>query len=171
MLTVRHATLTSTSFFRSAREGPKVSHYIINVSDESSKLIYRIGDKTFFCMKDLLNFYKQRLLDTSPLVQIVSVVVLLLPPPQWARRSVHFLFSVSQASRANEVQIRRQGKDPRENIGIARSLPTLQDEEDLPFKKGQILMVIKKVEPLWWLARDTNGEQGMIPANYVEYLR
>lgn len=53
------------------REGPKVSHYIINISSENTKSIYKIGDKTFSNMKDLLNFYKQRLLDTSPLVRIV----------------------------------------------------------------------------------------------------
>lgn len=46
-----------------------------------------------------------------------------------------------------------------------------QDDEDLPFKKGQILMIIKKVEPLWWLARNSYGDKGMIPANYVEYIR
>ncbi len=53
------------------REGSKVSHYIINIVQENSKSIYKIGDKTFSNMKDLLNFYKQRLLDTSPLVRIV----------------------------------------------------------------------------------------------------
>jgi hypothetical protein len=32
-------------------------------------------------------------------------------------------------------------------------------------------MIIKKVEPLWWLARNSTGDKGMIPANYVEYIR
>jgi hypothetical protein len=54
------------------REGSKVSHYIINVTQELSQSIYKIGDKTFSSMKELLNFYKQRLLDTSPLTRIVS---------------------------------------------------------------------------------------------------
>ncbi|CAF5159742.1 unnamed protein product, partial [Rotaria magnacalcarata] len=53
------------------KEGSKVSHYIINVCQENSTSIYKIGDKTFSSMKDLLNFYKQRLLDISPLVRIV----------------------------------------------------------------------------------------------------
>ncbi len=57
------------------REGLKVSHYIINVFKEHSKSIYKIGDKTFSNMKDLLNFYKQRLLDTSPLVRIVCLKI------------------------------------------------------------------------------------------------
>jgi len=57
------------------REGSKVSHYIINVTQELSKSIYKIGDKTFSNMKELLTFYKQRLLDTSPLVRIVSYLI------------------------------------------------------------------------------------------------
>jgi hypothetical protein len=32
-------------------------------------------------------------------------------------------------------------------------------------------MIVKKVEPLWWLARNNIGDKGMIPANYVEYIR
>ncbi len=57
------------------REGSKVSHYIINLTQELSQSIYKIGDKTFSSMKELLNFYKQRLLDTSPLVRIVSYLI------------------------------------------------------------------------------------------------
>ncbi|CAF2995135.1 unnamed protein product [Rotaria socialis] len=112
------------------KEGSKVSHYIINVCEENSTSIYKIGDKTFSSMKDLLNFYKQRLLDITPLVRIHS-------KPR-VRTKYNF-----------------DGKD----------------EEDLPFKKGQILMIIKKIEPLWWLARNNLGDKGMIPANYVEYIR
>ncbi|CAF2400489.1 unnamed protein product [Rotaria sp. Silwood2] len=112
------------------KEGSKVSHYIINVTQELSQSIYKIGDKTFSSMKELLTFYKQRLLDTSPLVQFY--------PKLRVRTKYKF-----------------DGKD----------------EEDLPFRKGQILMIIKKVEPLWWLARNSTGDKGMIPANYVEYIR
>lgn len=50
-----------------------MSHYIINLTEEPPKSIYKIGDKTFSSMKELLTFYKQRLLDTSPLVRIVRV--------------------------------------------------------------------------------------------------
>jgi hypothetical protein len=63
--------LHSNSFL-CVREDLKVSHYIINVSQEPSQSKYKIGDKTFSSMKELLTFYKQRLLDTSPLVRIVS---------------------------------------------------------------------------------------------------
>jgi hypothetical protein len=66
--------ITSKFFFSSSydREGSKVSHYIINLTQELTQSIYKIGDKTFSSMKELLTFYKQRLLDISPLVRIVS---------------------------------------------------------------------------------------------------
>jgi hypothetical protein len=48
---------------------------------------------------------------------------------------------------------------------------SMKDEEDLSFRKGEILMIIKKVEPLWWLARNHHANEGMIPANYVEYIQ
>ena len=68
--------LSSYCHYVYGREGPKVSHYIINVTQNVSKSIYKIGDKTFLNMKELLTFYKQRLLDTSPLVRIVSYICL-----------------------------------------------------------------------------------------------
>lgn len=46
-----------------------------------------------------------------------------------------------------------------------------QDPEDLPFKKGDILTVIKKEEEHWWKARDSAGNEGMIPKPYVQLVR
>jgi len=60
------------------REGSKVSHYIINVTLNPTQSIYKIGDKTFSNMRELLTFYKQRLLDTSPLLRIVSAYLIYL---------------------------------------------------------------------------------------------
>eukprot|EP00041_Stephanoeca_diplocostata_P024068 m.602569 g.602569 ORF g.602569 m.602569 type:complete len:474 (-) comp22447_c0_seq2:3455-4876(-) len=41
--------------------------------------------------------------------------------------------------------------------------------EDLPFKKGDKLTIRNtSEEPNWWLAQDSRGKKGMIPANYVE---
>jgi len=44
---------------------------------------------------------------------------------------------------------------------------TGQDPEDLGFKKGDILTVIKKEEENWWRVRDAEGHEGMIPRPYV----
>lgn len=43
-----------------------------------------------------------------------------------------------------------------------------QDPEDLPFKKNDVLTILKKEEAEWWVAKDSMGKEGMIPANYVE---
>ncbi|CAF0879966.1 unnamed protein product [Didymodactylos carnosus] len=116
------------------KEGSKVSHYIINCrhnyDDFKTKLTYKIGDKIFSSMPELLTFYKQRLLDTSPLIKI----------------------------------------HPKPHVRCKYNFPG-KDEEDLPFKKGEILMIVKKDEALWWTARNASSGKGLIPANYVEYVR
>ena len=33
-----------------------------------------------------------------------------------------------------------------------------------------MLTILKKEEDQWWLARDSQGKEGMIPANYVEVV-
>ena len=34
-----------------------------------------------------------------------------------------------------------------------------------------MLTILKKEEDQWWLARDSQGKEGMIPANYVEVVK
>ena len=46
--------------------------------------------------------------------------------------------------------------------------PFLQDDEDLPFKKGDVLTVVSKDEEQWWTARDSLGQTGSIPVPYVQ---
>ena len=43
-----------------------------------------------------------------------------------------------------------------------------QDDEDLPFKKGDVLTVVSKDEEQWWTARDSLGQTGSIPVPYVQ---
>lgn len=45
------------------------------------------------------------------------------------------------------------------------------DEEDLPFRKGDILRVLEKPEEQWWNAQNSEGRAGMIPVPYVEKYR
>lgn len=45
------------------------------------------------------------------------------------------------------------------------------DDEDLPFRKGDVLRVIEKPEEQWWSAANQDGRQGMIPVPYVERYR
>ncbi|CAG0890132.1 unnamed protein product [Cyprideis torosa] len=43
-----------------------------------------------------------------------------------------------------------------------------KDEEDLPFRKGDILTVIREDEEGWWTARNREGREGSIPVPYVQ---
>lgn len=59
-----------------------------------------------------------------------------------------------------------------DNLEYVRSLYdfTGSDAEDLPFKKGEILIILEKPEEQWWSAKNKDGRVGMIPVNYVEKL-
>ena len=47
----------------------------------------------------------------------------------------------------------------------------LQDDpEDLTFKKGDILEVLRKDEEEWWFAKHEDGRQGSIPVPYVQIV-
>ena len=47
----------------------------------------------------------------------------------------------------------------------------LQDDpEDLTFKKGDILEVLRKDEEEWWFARHADGREGSIPVPYVQIV-
>lgn len=43
-----------------------------------------------------------------------------------------------------------------------------RDPEDLPFKKGEILTIVRKEEEEWWLARNSSGKEGLIPVPYID---
>ena len=43
----------------------------------------------------------------------------------------------------------------------------LQDQEDLPFRKGEVLEIISKDEDKWWTAKNSDGRTGQIPVPYV----
>lgn len=59
-----------------------------------------------------------------------------------------------------------------ENLEYVRTLYDFpgNDAEDLPFKKGELLVIIEKPEEQWWSARNKDGRVGMIPVPYVEKL-
>lgn len=42
------------------------------------------------------------------------------------------------------------------------------DQDDLPFRKGDILTVVSKDEEQWWTARNSLGQMGSIPVPYVQ---
>jgi proto-oncogene C-crk len=44
----------------------------------------------------------------------------------------------------------------------------VQDQDDLPFKKGEVLTVLSKDEEQWWTARNSLGQTGSIPVPYIQ---
>lgn len=95
-------------------------------------------------MPALLEFYKIHYLDTTTLIE-----------------------PVSKAKHNSDVQLRQ------EEVEYVRALFDFNgnDDEDLPFKKGDILRIWEKPEEQWWNAEDGEGRRGMIPVPYVEKCR
>ncbi|KAG7247301.1 hypothetical protein CRUP_027254, partial [Coryphaenoides rupestris] len=97
-------------------------------------------------------FYKIHYLDTTTLIEPVS-------------RAKHAGF-VSAASTA-------PGPLQPDEVEFVRALFDFpgNDEEDLPFRKGDVLRVLEKPEDQWWNAANQEGRSGMIPVPYVEKYR
>eukprot|EP00062_Callorhinchus_milii_P028160 gi/632992387/ref/XP_007885068.1/ PREDICTED: adapter molecule crk [Callorhinchus milii] len=126
--------------------------YVLSVSENSKVSHYiinsrqpgrfRIGDQEFEHLAGLLEFYKIHYLDTTTLIEPV-------------------------ASRAGGSLARA------EEAAFVRALFDFvgNDEEDLPFRKGDVLRILDKPEDQWWNAENGDGRRGMIPVPYVEKCR
>ncbi|XP_030625289.1 crk-like protein [Chanos chanos] len=143
MFLVRDSATCPGDYVLSVSENTKVSHYIIN-SLPSKR--FKIGDQEFEHLPALLEFYKIHYLDTTTLIE---------PAPRYPNSS---------------GPIPTGGQD--ENQEYVRTLYdfTGSDAEDLPFKKGEILIILDKPEEQWWSAKNKEGRVGMIPVPYVEKL-
>lgn len=112
---------------------------------------FRIGDQEFDALPALLEFYKIHYLDTTTLIEPIN-------------KSKHpSLMSAGP----------NMGPPPRLEDEYVRALFDFpgNDEEDLPFRKGDILRVLEKPEEQWWNAQNSEGRTGMIPVPYVEKYR
>ncbi|XP_057676439.1 adapter molecule crk-like [Corythoichthys intestinalis] len=161
---VRDSITSPGDYVLSVSENSKVSHYIIN-SISNNRLSgsaavpplglapprFRIGDQEFEALPALLEFYKIHYLDTTTLIEPIT-------------KSKHTGFISSTA-----------GVPPPqpEEAEFVRALFDFlgNDDEDLPFRKGDILRVLEKPEEQWWNAANQEGRAGMIPVPYVEKYR
>lgn len=112
---------------------------------------FRIGDQEFDALPALLEFYKIHYLDTTTLIEPIN-------------KSKHTSFiSVGPGG----------GPPPRLEDEYVRALFDFagNDDEDLPFRKGEVLRVLEKPEDQWWNAQNSEGRAGMIPVPYVEKYR
>uniref|UniRef100_A0A8C8CA09 Crk-like protein n=2 Tax=Salmoninae TaxID=504568 RepID=A0A8C8CA09_ONCTS len=147
MFLVRDSSTCPGDYVLSVSENSKVSHYIIN-SLPSKR--FKIGDQEFEHLPALLEFYKIHYLDTTTLIE---------PAPRYPNTAIG----------TGPIQTMGGLED---NLEYVRTLYdfTGSDTEDLPFKKGEILIILEKPEEQWWSAKSKEGRVGMIPVPYVEKL-
>lgn len=155
---VRDSITSPGDYVLSVSENSKVSHYIINsISNNrqsgsgSASPWFRIGDQEFEALPVLLEFYKIHYLDTTTLIEPVSK----------AKHTGSVTASVAGVP---------QQPEEAEFVRALFDFPG-NDEEDLPFCKGDILRVLEKPEEQWWNAANQEGRAGMIPVPYVEKYR
>lgn len=143
---VRDSNTIPGDYVLSVREDGRVSHYIINrvVSGTDGLTRYRIGDQVFPDMPALLAFYRLHYLDTTPLVR-----------------------PLVQAPRGAAVV---QGPQAVLEVVVAKYDFDGSDTDDLPFKRGERLLVINRDEEQWWTAKNAQGKTGSIPVPYVQRL-
>ncbi|XP_026873537.2 adapter molecule crk-like [Electrophorus electricus] len=155
---VRDSTTSKGDYVLSVSENSKVSHYIINSISNNRQSgsgvapsRFRIGDQEFDTLPGLLEFYKIHYLDTTTLIE-----------PIGRAKNTSFISTTPAGAphRSEEAEYVRALFDFPGN-----------DEEDLPFRKGDILRVLEKPEEQWWNAQNTEGRAGMIPVPYVERYR
>lgn len=81
--------------------------------------------------------------------------------------------STTSPSRPSASSKPNFGGAPKTNANQAIALYTFKGEQpgDLPFKKGDVIDILKKSETTddWWTGRN-NGQSGIFPANYVELI-
>lgn len=111
---------------------------------------FQIGDQEFDALPSLLEFYKIHYLDTTTLIE----------PINRARNAGSNGSSGAPQQQAEEAEFVRALFDFPGN-----------DEEDLPFRTGDVLRVLEKPEDQWWSASNQEGRVGMIPVPYVEKYR
>ncbi|CAB1347665.1 unnamed protein product, partial [Coregonus sp. 'balchen'] len=156
---VRDSITSPGDYVLSISENSKVSHYIINSISNNRQSgsglappRFRIGDQEFDALHSLLEFYKIHYLDTTTLIEPFN-------------KAKHPSF-VSVNTAAGGPPQRLEGEFVRALFDFPGN-----DDEDLPFRKGDILRVREKPEEQWWKAQNLEGRAGMIPVPYVEKYR
>ncbi|KAM8835046.1 adapter molecule crk-like [Synchiropus picturatus] len=154
---VRDSITIPGDYVLSVSENSKVSHYIINSISNNRQTgsglappRFRIGDQEFDALPALLEFYKIHYLDTTTLIE-----------------------PISRAKHGRVITTSPVAPQKSEEVEFVRALFDFpgNDDEDLPFRKGDVLRVLEKPEEQWWNAANQEGRIGMIPVPYVERYR
>ena len=46
----------------------------------------------------------------------------------------------------------------------------LQDPDDLPFQRGEVLTLVRKDEEKWWTVKNQYGRTGLVPVPYIDQV-
>ncbi|XP_034033729.1 adapter molecule crk-like [Thalassophryne amazonica] len=158
---IRDSANTPGDYVLCVSERDKIGQYLINVISNNRQSVsgpapprYRIGPNEFPSLPALLEFYKTHEVGVAK----ASTTVLIEP-----------LSKTTQTSLINTSRTPQQLEEPE----FVRALFdfTGNEDEDLPFGKGDILRVLNKPEEHWWNAANKNGQAGMIPVPFVEKYR
>ncbi|PIK36431.1 putative crk-like protein [Apostichopus japonicus] len=151
---VRESTTSTGDFVLSVSENNKVSHYIIEVRNDQ----YHIGELHFQSLPAVIEFYKVHYLDTTTLSRPCSKTANTSPfSPQTNPPPVS---PPSQPHKPDNLSLK---------YIVKYNFPG-EDEEDLPCKKGEILLLVQKEEDNWWKMKNEKGDMGLVPKPYIEQV-
>jgi proto-oncogene C-crk len=155
---VRDSSTHPGDFVLSVSENGKVSHYIISHRNN----LYLIGDQSFPDLPTVLDFYRMHYLDTTTLIEIA-------PRPQM---SGGFQPALQPAIPSpGPIQVPSPVVEVTGELVVRGKFDFKSDDpEDLNFKKGDVMKVLRKDEEDWWYARHSDGRTGSIPVPYVEIV-
>lgn len=159
---VRDSGTCPGDFVLSVSENNKVSHYIISRRGP----LYLIGDQSFQDLPSVIEFYKKHFLDTTTLTEVV------LPPARHGQIPSHISpHHIPQMVSQQPLPVPTSLPPPIAVVGklIVEGKFDFKsdDQEDLWFKKGDKMTVIRKDEDEWWFARHEDGRTGAIPVPYI----
>ena len=122
-------------------------------------IVHITNDVFFKKLLSMFSFTQVHYLDTTPLIRPAQkrIEKVLAKYDFDGNVSIRYLQQLSQ----KEKRLMRKCKNT--------SFLTfeLQDPDDLPFRKGEIMTIVSKDEEQWWTARNSLGQTGSIPVPYV----
>lgn len=154
---VRDSQTSPGDYVLSVSENTKVSHYIVSRRGNQ----FLIGDQSFSDLPAVIEFYRTHYLDTTTLIEIAPQQP---PGPVLNNRASNSFVQPVTPTLPPPVDI--QGKVVCRGKFDFKS----DDPEDLNFRKGDMMTVLRKDEDDWWYARHSDGRTGSIPVPYVEVV-
>lgn len=74
------------------------------------------------------------------------------------------------AGYAGETEVPTTGGDGHGERARAEYDYDAQEDNEVSFTEGEILTEIQKVDPDWWFVTNSKGQQGLVPANYLQII-